>query len=198
MSTVNPLETLAARVAGEGDPLSAAAATGPLPPPAVGALAAGGSRTAVDPPGYALVAESVREGYLCHHGRPRLLGPADRDLLLLAGDLFYAIGLARLAELDDPEAVALLSELIRISAELHSAGRGEQTPSLWLAQISALAFGSDPSRGELVDALRGGAAGAPEALETWAGRLAQRCGAAQEFGEMRDVLHSGPADLEFP
>lgn len=198
MNSGSPLEMLAARVAEEGEPLSDAAAVGPLPQPALGMLAARGSRTVVDPSGYALVVESVREGYLCHHGSPRVLDSEDRDLLLLAGDLFYAIGIARLAELDDPEAVALLSDLIRISAELHSADRAEQVASLWLAQISALAFSSDPQRSMLLDALRSDAPGASEALETWAGRLAERGGAAQEFGKMRDVLHCGTADLEFP
>lgn len=195
---MNPLEALAARVAEEGELLSSAAATEPLPSPVLGALAASGSRTADDPDGYAFVVESVREGYLCHHGRSRVLDTADRDLLLLAGDLFYAIGIARLAELDDPESVALLSELIRVSAELHSSGRGEQTADLWLVQISALVFGYDAQRADLIEALRKDDPAAAAALGAWAGRVAERGGAAQEFGEVRDVLHFGSADLESP
>jgi hypothetical protein len=195
---LSPLDALAARVKEEGEPLSGAASTCPSPPPVIGTLVAKGTRTAKNPDGYAFVVESVREGYLCHHGRPRVLDTPDRDLLLLAGDLFYAIGIARLAELDDPESVALLSELIRVSAELHSSGRGDQTASLWLAQISALAFGYGDQRTELFEALRRDEAGASAALETWAGRAAERGGATQEFGEVRDVLHFGPADLESP
>lgn len=51
---------------------------------------------------YAFVVEAVREGYLCHYGSPRVLEAADQDLALLAGDLFYAIGISGLAQLPRP------------------------------------------------------------------------------------------------
>lgn len=185
------LQALAARVAAEGEPLSAAATGGPPPEPALGLFAATGPRTAADPGSYALVVEAVREGYLCHHGTPRLLDSADPDLLLLAGDLFYAIGIARLAILEDAESVLLLSDLIRASAELHATGRVESVPSLWLAQISALAFGSDLNLAALIQALRRGDQGAERALDDWSQALAERSGTGGRIGEVRDVLHFG-------
>jgi hypothetical protein len=80
---------------------------------------------------YALVIEAVREGYLLHYGESRLLSGHDADLALLAGDYLYALGLDRLAELGDTEAVAVLSELISRCAQLHAEGRGDEVPALW-------------------------------------------------------------------
>ena len=56
--------------------------------------------------------EAVYEGYLMHYGEPRAFTGMDDDLRLLAGDALYALGLARLAESGDLEAVAVLSDLI--------------------------------------------------------------------------------------
>ena len=68
------------------------------------------------------VLEAVYEGYLLHYGEPRAFTGMDRDLRLLAGDALYALGLARLAETGDLEAVAVLSDLI--SATRAGSGRG--------------------------------------------------------------------------
>ena len=59
-----------------------------------------------------LLVEAIREGYLLHYGEGRVLRPDDPDLALLAGDRLYALGLARLAELGDLEAVAALADVI--------------------------------------------------------------------------------------
>ena len=47
----------------------------------------------------------------------------DDDLRLLAGDALYALGLARLAEAGDLEAVAELSDLISLTAQAQAEGR---------------------------------------------------------------------------
>jgi hypothetical protein len=101
------------------------------PPPELGVLAAAGPRAAEAPGEYALVVESVREGYLLHYGEPRLMAGHDADLGLLAGDYLYALGLDRLAALGDTEAVAVLSELIARCAQLHAEGRGGEVAGLW-------------------------------------------------------------------
>ena len=72
------------------------------------------------------VVESVREGYLLHYGEPRLLAGHDDDLALLAGDYLYALGLDRLAALDDTRAVGLLATLIGDCARLHTEGRAAE------------------------------------------------------------------------
>ncbi len=59
--------------------------------PALGLLAAAGPRAAEAPGEYALVIESIREGYLLHYGEPRVVVGADPDLALLAGDYLYAL-----------------------------------------------------------------------------------------------------------
>ena len=63
------------------------------------------------------VLEAVYEGYLMHYGTPRAFRGMDEDLRLLAGDALYALGLSRLAEVGDLEAVAELSDLISLSAQ---------------------------------------------------------------------------------
>ncbi|HEV7460356.1 MAG TPA: hypothetical protein VGN78_07465, partial [Solirubrobacteraceae bacterium] len=66
-----------------------------------GDTAAAGPRAAADPARYALLVEAIREGYLLHYATGRLLADDDPDLILLAGDHLYALGLARLAALGD-------------------------------------------------------------------------------------------------
>ena len=93
--------------------------------PVFGLLAAAAPRAAQAPGEYALVIESVREGYLLHYGEPRVVVGADADLALLAGDYLYALGLERLAALGDLEAIRELSDLISLSAQLHDARADE-------------------------------------------------------------------------
>jgi len=93
-----------------------------------------------DLPGeYALVAEAVREGYLLHYGKPRLLSGHDEDLALLAGDYLYALGIERLAALGDPDSVHLLADLISSCAQLHAEDRATEVPDLWERTIAAIA-----------------------------------------------------------
>jgi hypothetical protein len=131
--------------------------------PILGLLAAAGPRGARAPGEYALLIESIREGYLLHYGEPRVVAGADDDLALLAGDYLYARGLERLAALGDLEAIGELSDLISLSAQLHAEGRAG-TDELWLASVTAVTAGSEPAHEEAKEALRRGEGEAPEAL----------------------------------
>ena len=82
--------------------------------------------------------EGVR-GYLMHYGEPRAFAGMDEDMRLLAGDAMYALGLSRLAEAGDLEAVAVLSDLISQSARAHAEGRPEEAEALWESSAESLA-----------------------------------------------------------
>ena len=132
------LRELAAQLREEGTPISPHVVE-PGAEPEFGLIAAAGPRAAQAPGEYALVVESVREGYLLHYGKPRLLAGHDPDLALLAGDYLYALGLERLARLGDAAAVAVLADLISRSAQLQAEGRGEAVEPLWVAAAREIA-----------------------------------------------------------
>ena len=88
---------------------------------------------------YSLLIDAIHEGYLLHYGEPRVVRPAEPDLALLAGDRLYALGLARLAELGDLEAVRLLADAISDCARLHAEGRGAEADAVWTGTAAALA-----------------------------------------------------------
>ena len=104
----------------------------------LGRVAAAGPRAAAAPDDYALVVESVREGYLLHYGEARLLSGHDPDLALLAGDYLYTLGIERLAALGDAKAVGVLAELISRCAQLHAEGRESEVPELWDRAVAAV------------------------------------------------------------
>ena len=85
------------------------------------------------------VLEAVYEGYLLHYGEPRAFTGMDGDMRLLAGDALYALGLARLAETGDIEAVAILSDLISATAQAQAEGRPADAEALWAASAESLA-----------------------------------------------------------
>jgi hypothetical protein len=85
------------------------------------------------------VLEAVYEGYLLHYGEPRAFTGMDRDMRLLAGDALYALGLSRLAETGDLEAVAVLSDLISATAQAQAEGRAADAEALWEASAESLA-----------------------------------------------------------
>jgi hypothetical protein len=85
------------------------------------------------------VLEAVYEGYLMHYGEPRAFRGMDADLRLLAGDALYALGLSRLAETGDLEAVAVLSDLISASAQAQAEGRPQHAEALWESSSGSLA-----------------------------------------------------------
>jgi hypothetical protein len=85
------------------------------------------------------VLEAVYEGYLMHYGEPRAYAGMEDDLRLLAGDALYALGLAKLAEAGDLEAVAELSNLISGTAQAHAESRPDAAEALWAASAERLA-----------------------------------------------------------
>ncbi len=136
------LRRLAAELGEEDTPISPHVVD-PAPAPELGPLVAAGPRTATAPGEYALVIEAIHEGYLLHYGEPRLLNGHDPDLALLAGDYLYALGLDRLAALDDADAVSILSDLIGRCAQLHTEGDSGSVAGLWRAAARQIA-GSQP------------------------------------------------------
>jgi hypothetical protein len=127
---MNALQALADQLRGEDTPI-APHVIDPAEPSQLGELAGDGE--------YALVVEAVREGYLLHYEQPRLLAGHDPDLALLAGDYLYALGLDRLAALEDTRAVAILSDLISDCARLQAEGDPQQIPALWRSAAEQIA-----------------------------------------------------------
>lgn len=82
--------------------------------------------------------EAVYEGYLLHYGEPRAFGDVDADLRLLAGDALYALGLGRVAQAGDLEAVAELADLIAGVARAHAEQAPERADALWTDTIERL------------------------------------------------------------
>jgi S-methylmethionine-dependent homocysteine/selenocysteine methylase len=123
----------------EGETPIASHVVEPAEEPDLGLIAAAGPRAASAPAEYALVVEAVREGYLLHYGEPRLLAGQDADLDLLAGDYLYALGIERLAALDDSEAILVLADLISECARHHAEGSAEEVPELWRRSVEAIA-----------------------------------------------------------
>jgi hypothetical protein len=132
------LEVLADKLRADDSPITPHVVD-PAEAPELGALAAAGPGAAAAPAEYALVVEAVREGYLLHYERSRLLAGHDADLALLAGDYLYALGLDRLAALGDTRAVEILSDLISECARLHAESRPASIPDLWRAAAKRIA-----------------------------------------------------------
>jgi hypothetical protein len=148
--------------------------------PVLGLVAAAGPRASASPADYALIVEAVREGYLLHYGRTRMVAGDDGDLALLAGDYLYALGLERLAALGDLEAVRELSDLISLAAQVHAGDRDRsrcvrEACALWLASAIALAAGGTEAHEGAKSALRSGSPDADRRL--WA---AARAGASAD------------------
>jgi len=85
------------------------------------------------------VLEAVREGYELHYGTPRAFEDVDDDLRLLGGDALYALGLSRLAEVGDLEALAELADLISACACAQAAGEPVTAERAWAASEERLA-----------------------------------------------------------
>lgn len=137
-------EQLAVALRDEGGLLAEALVDAPAVDGLVDAAAAG-PRAAAAPEAYALVLAAVREGYLLHYGEPRLVRTPDLDLALLGGDRLYALGLARLAEIGDLEAVARLADLISTCARAHAEGAPAVAEAAWRAAAAAIGHGGAPA-----------------------------------------------------
>jgi len=118
-------------------------------------LAAGGPRAHGRERDYELLLEMILEGSLLHYGAPRLVRSTDPDLALLLGDQLYALGLARLAELGDLDAVAELADLISLVAQAHAEDDPDRARAAWEAGARAIGWGSDPAHEAFKAAFRG-------------------------------------------
>ena len=192
MTTMARLHEL---VVGEGEAI--APALGAPPDPDVLAPLVESARDGSDGSEYALVVESVLEGYLLHFGRSRLLETPDADLRLLAGDYMYAFGLARLAQLGDLPAVAALADLITLSARHHAAGldHGNPLEGLWILTALAVAGGTWAGYEAAIAQARGGRADAGSLLDEVSARASETnmsLEAQHALIAFRDAAPSGP------
>jgi hypothetical protein len=169
---VTPLSRLAAELRARGGLLGAAVA-GVEGDGTLGAAAAAGPRAAGSPDDYALLVEAIHEGYLQHYAAGRVVRPDDPDLALLAGDRLYALGLARLAELGDLDAVAELADVISLAAQAHAEGRPQRAALIWEAGAAAVAQGPAAEHTAAKALARDGEPGADDALRAAARRRAQ-------------------------
>ena len=175
--TADTLRRLAGAIRDQGGLLAGAleGAAPPLPAdgdPALGAFAAAGPRAAGRREDVAFVVEAIREGYLLHYATGRLLRDDDRDLVLLAGDHLYALGLARLAALGDLPAVSELADVISLGAQAHAEGRTDLAEAAWEAGAAAVGWGADGALQAAKAAARSGAPEAPAALRAAARLMA--------------------------
>lgn len=145
---------------------------GNIPQPGVSApsLAARGPRAAGREAEYELLLEMILEGSLLHYGRPRVVVTDDRDLALLLGDQLYALGLARLAELGDLEAVSELADLISLLSQAQLADDPELATAIWEAGAVAVGWGPSPEHEAAKALARRGGEGAHAALVQCCGR----------------------------
>ena len=93
---------------------------------------------------YELLLEMILEGSLLHYGAPRVVRVADPDLALLLGDQLYALGLSRLADLGDLEAVSELADLISLLAQARAAADAPLADAIWEAGATAIGWGRTP------------------------------------------------------
>jgi hypothetical protein len=158
------LDRLAAALRTDGGLMAEAVADAGSLDGTLGAAAAAGPRAAGHEEDYALLVEAIVEGYLQHYGTGRVMRPDDPDLALLAGDRLYALGLARLAELGDLDAVAELADVISLAAQAQAEGDRDRADAIWAAGAAAVGHGSGPELEAAKAAARAGDAGAARAL----------------------------------
>ncbi len=190
-ASAGALVAIAAQLRDEGTVISDHVVE-PTERPILGPLAALGPRCASAPAEYAIVIESIREGYLLHYGQSRLLAGVDEDLALLAGDHLYALGLDRLARLGDLEAVRELADLISLCAQLSAEGRGrgKAADALWLATAIAVAAGASPEHEAAKAGLRGNDPAAPSLLLPAARAQAAAAGIEAALDEAAEAIES--------
>jgi hypothetical protein len=158
------LAAVHAALLAEGGLLADALGSLPADEGALGAAAAAGPRSSGREGDVAFVIEAIREGELLHYGASRLFGAIEPDLALLAGDRLYALGLARLAQLGDVEAVSELADVIALCAQARFEGRPEVAEAVWQAGVAAVGWGATAALQAAKGAARAGDLGAAEAL----------------------------------
>jgi hypothetical protein len=142
-----------------------------LAEPGPAQIAATGPRARGREREYELLLEMILEGYRLHYQEPSVVRAADPDLALLLGDQLYALGLARLADLGDLDAVAELADVISLAAQAHSGADPDLADAVWEAGAVAVGWGaSEPHRRAKARA-RAHEPGATTALRTAAAEL---------------------------
>ena len=84
----------------------------------------------------------ILEGFLLHHGRPRHL-MVDDGKRILAGDYCYAHGLVHVAQAGDLAVIALLADLVALSASLVATDDHASLPALWRTTVAVIAHPED-------------------------------------------------------
>lgn len=120
---------------------------------------------------YELLLEMILEGYRLHYEEPSVVRAADPDLALLLGDQLYALGLARLADLGDLDAVAELADVISLAAQAHSGSDADLADAVWEAGAVAVGWGSSEGHRRAKACARDHEPGAPAALRSAAAEL---------------------------
>jgi hypothetical protein len=100
-------------------------------------LAASGPRTAGARAEYELLVEMIAAGSRLHYEA----SSAEPDVALLLGDQLYALGLERLADLGDLEAVAALGDAISVVAQAHAEDRPERADAAWVKSARRIGWG---------------------------------------------------------
>jgi hypothetical protein len=149
----------------EGGLLAEALGPAPTDEGTLGAAAAAGPRSSGREADVAFVIEAIREGELLHYGAPRIFAAIEPDLALLAGDRLYALGLARLAELGDVEAVSELADVIALCAQARAEERPDVADAVWQAGVAAVGWGTSDALQAAKAAARAGDPGAADALQ---------------------------------
>jgi hypothetical protein len=150
----------------EGGLLAEALGPAPTEDGALGAAAEAGPRSRGREADIGFVIEAIREGELLHYGATRLFGAIEPDLALLAGDRLYALGLARLAELGDVDAVCELADVIALCAQARAEARPELSDAVWQAGVAAVGWGTTDAIQAAKGAAREGDPGAADALRS--------------------------------
>ncbi|UTI64580.1 hypothetical protein NBH00_25010 [Paraconexibacter antarcticus] len=171
------LAAVAATLQAEGGLVAEAVA--PPPPGTVtphGDAAAAGPRAARDPAAYVEIVEAVREGHLTHvadgvGGGSRIVTTTDADLALLVGDRLYALGLSRLADRGDLEAVAALADTIVLGAQAQATGDADLADAAWEAGAQAVGHGPSEALEAAKNQARAGDPSASSALRAAARQL---------------------------
>jgi hypothetical protein len=129
------------------DAKGAEALTSTLDQPGPAQVAATGPRTRGREREYEVLLEMILEGYRLHYGEPLVVRAGDEDLALLVGDQLYALGLTRLGELGDLDAVAELADVISLAAQAHAASNPDLARAAWDAGAVSVGWGpSDAHR----------------------------------------------------
>jgi hypothetical protein len=172
------LPRLAALVAEDGGLLADALRAEPAGATPHGDAVARGPRAEGHEADLPLVVEAVREGYLLHYGGAggtgsgRIMSRDDEDLALLAGDRLYALGLERLADAGDLDAVRALADLIALSAQAQAAGDDDLGRAVWAAGCEEVGWGPSPELEAAKEAARAGQTDAAQRLRAAARHVA--------------------------